>query len=261
MENDFSGYWVQIPNFVVNDKNLSDKALKVLCVLSTYINNTGFGWPKQKTLAERCNCGRLTISRAIKELIDAGYVTATNLYREDEGQTVNAYSITYNKKGDVSKMIHRCIKNDTGGCIKNDTGGVSKMIHMELDPIELDLNFKKFKKSACARTHAREVEEHNEYEDQINETDEERFIEIEREMHEVFTKREEWLWIKAVEFWKIGSNEYHVYTGTQFITEKLQDFDFEGRFLAMESVRGLEFTFGTNFYDLPAEYYKLNKTA
>lgn len=84
-----------IPAVVLKDAQLSDKQLRLLCVLSTYANREGWCYPKQNTLAKDCQCSDRQIRRDIQRLIDLGYVTVHPQYNSTHLRVRNLYRIRY----------------------------------------------------------------------------------------------------------------------------------------------------------------------
>lgn len=65
---------VSVPMFVVCDKDLTPLALKTFCVLSGLSNAKGYCYPTNTYLATVIDASKESISRAISELANKGYV-------------------------------------------------------------------------------------------------------------------------------------------------------------------------------------------
>ena len=84
-----------IPAIVLKDARLSDKQLRLLCVLSTYSNKEGWCFPRQNILAKDCKCSDRQIRRDLKGLIDLGYVKVYPQYNSTHLRLRNLYRIRY----------------------------------------------------------------------------------------------------------------------------------------------------------------------
>lgn len=69
-----SEQFVVIPTRVITD-NISDGLLRLLCVLSTFADESGSCYPSVKKLATRCHCTERSVQRNLALLIERGYVT------------------------------------------------------------------------------------------------------------------------------------------------------------------------------------------
>jgi hypothetical protein len=74
-----------IPGGAVTDPNISMRDLQVLALLGRHTDKKGWCWRSQVEMAQELRCGRATISRSIKRLVDAGWLEAEPLPR---GKTV-----------------------------------------------------------------------------------------------------------------------------------------------------------------------------
>lgn len=67
--------WAQIPNELIKDKDLSDRAVRVWCLLRTYAKSDGTeAFPNQTTIAEQLDISERTVIRMIEELRSAGWL-------------------------------------------------------------------------------------------------------------------------------------------------------------------------------------------
>jgi len=83
-----SGSFAMAPRAMVADHAVSDRAVRLYCVLTRYANTRDEAWPSQATLAKDLGCSKPTIERAVRELRETGWITvhrraagAGNLYR------------------------------------------------------------------------------------------------------------------------------------------------------------------------------------
>ena len=64
-----------IPEWIL-DSGISDKAIRLYCVLARYADNeTHRAYPSRDTLAQRMECSKASVDRAAQELIDVGAMT------------------------------------------------------------------------------------------------------------------------------------------------------------------------------------------
>ena len=79
-------YFSKIPKTMI--RSLSARALQVYAVLGDYRNQKlAYAWPSQKTIADDIGCSDRTVRDAIRELVDAGYVTVVRV----EGDSSHYY--------------------------------------------------------------------------------------------------------------------------------------------------------------------------
>lgn len=92
-----------------NQTGITSTAKLVLIFLADYHNNeTGLCFPSRATLAEKCCCDERTVTRIIKDLVDAGLVIAETQFDRSGRQTSNIYKLNMgggqNVEGEVDKM-------------------------------------------------------------------------------------------------------------------------------------------------------------
>ena len=68
-------YYAIIPANVRYDENLKDKAKLLYGEITALTNDKGFCWASNSYFAELYKVTKETISRLIKNLVDAGYIT------------------------------------------------------------------------------------------------------------------------------------------------------------------------------------------
>jgi hypothetical protein len=73
--------WASVPDGLIRS-GASSRAIVVYALLMRYANKDRTAWPRQSTLARELECSRATVERAVKELRESGWVTAT---RRTEG--------------------------------------------------------------------------------------------------------------------------------------------------------------------------------
>ncbi len=66
-----TGPFSLIPEWVL-DSGVSDRAVRLYCVLARYADKDGEAWPSRGLLAERLKCSRDSVDRAVRELVDVG---------------------------------------------------------------------------------------------------------------------------------------------------------------------------------------------
>lgn len=152
------GQFAVIPAKVLKDKRLSDKQLRLLCVLAAYTNaNDGYCYPSINRLADDCGCTRLSIIRNMDALIALGYVCKVRTYSgKNNGNTANLYYLHYDVEPEINpdeviRVIHNpSITSDTTPSIINDTTLVSPVIPKQYK--ENKIPFPKEKNNrACAQ--------------------------------------------------------------------------------------------------------------
>lgn len=212
-----------IPQKVLRNKDLKDNELRLLCVLSTYVNADLLCYPSYTTLAESCGCSRLTVIRILAKLCKLGYVVKIKTARQDGGCGSNVYYINYNP-------TPPSITTDTSPSITTDTSLVSPLIPAkELNPYELNINPKGFEKSARKRARIREENKLKAEQRRLDQTltDEDKAVfsaleeDLQGELGENTKKA-----LDLVEIKKIAFNEYAFVAGSDFIARRLEEVGF-----------------------------------
>src|SRR5271154_4034073 len=83
--------FAQIPEWILDSSDLTDKAVRLFCVLDRYANDSGRAFPGRTKLAERLGCSPNSLDRALAELVEVGALVVESRYREDGGRTSNDY--------------------------------------------------------------------------------------------------------------------------------------------------------------------------
>lgn len=118
-----------LPEWVLYHRGLSDRAIRLFCVLDRFADADGACFPSRKTLAERMGTSIKTIDRAMAELGAAGAVTVEVRMREGR-QTSNRYVLHGDPPGggtDVSPLV----RSDAGVGDRSDAQNES---HLEREP-------------------------------------------------------------------------------------------------------------------------------
>ncbi len=89
-----AGGFTQIPNFLLNDKDLSFAAKVVYSKLLSYAWHNNMVFPGQETMAEDIGSKRSTVNKAIKELEVKGWLA---IDRRGQGKT-NIYTLKHTVK-------------------------------------------------------------------------------------------------------------------------------------------------------------------
>ena len=89
--------YVALPQWALLMPGLSDAAVRVYALLLAHVNTTDgdqVAWPQQQSLAAMLGRHRNTISRAIRELVQAGLVTVTvERYGPNRSRRRNVYTV------------------------------------------------------------------------------------------------------------------------------------------------------------------------
>lgn len=89
-----AGGFTQIPNFIINNKNLSASAKIVYAKLLSYAWNNNYVYPGQETMAEETGIGKRSVVRFIAELENLGFL---EVQRRGQGLT-NRYVLRHTVK-------------------------------------------------------------------------------------------------------------------------------------------------------------------
>ncbi len=82
--------YAQLPERLL-DADVSDRAIRLWCILDRHANSDGRAWPGRPKLAQRLRCGVSSLDRALAELVDSGLVLVEPQYRGDGSRTSNSY--------------------------------------------------------------------------------------------------------------------------------------------------------------------------
>ena len=116
-----NNYQYPIPATVMADKKLSPTSKLVYGIIAALSQKEGHCWASSKFIAKQCGYSRVSVSRRISELADAGYIKVEIADRTK-------------RKILVSIPIHPCINSDTPlyqncnkTCINSDTENIKEI--------------------------------------------------------------------------------------------------------------------------------------
>lgn len=78
-----------LPEHLVRDRTLSDRAVRLWCLLDRYAGKDEVAFPSRETLSRDLSCSRPSVDRAVSELVDSGWMS--KIRRERGG--VNEYTL------------------------------------------------------------------------------------------------------------------------------------------------------------------------
>lgn len=82
-----------IPAVAFEDPRLLPSDIKVLGTLGSFLNRDYEAWPSQGLIAERARLDRKTVNRALRKLVDFGYVRASAKYPNAKMKSVMKYRV------------------------------------------------------------------------------------------------------------------------------------------------------------------------
>jgi biotin operon repressor len=94
-----AGGFTQVPNFILKNSGLSSNAKVAYALLLSYAWHNDRVFPGQERMAEDMGTSRPTVTRAVAELEEAGYLA---IIRRGQGLT-NIYKLRYAVKRKVKK--------------------------------------------------------------------------------------------------------------------------------------------------------------
>jgi Helix-turn-helix domain len=106
--------FAQVPEALILDTRVPDRSVRLWCLLSRYAGESGRAFPGRRRLAEQLGCSIPTISRALSDLVEAGWITRTrrpsmaNIWDTevyDEPNTVESEAIR--RGGSVAMRLER----------------------------------------------------------------------------------------------------------------------------------------------------------
>lgn len=133
-----------IPAAAVDDPKVSDLHLRILVLFGKASDNNGWLQVNQRLIAERTGRCRETINRAIRELVDLGYVRKKARFSGKDGrQLINDYQVVMDRADprdcrendavlDTSEYVP-CDVQITPPCDVQITGGVTSRDHTPCD--------------------------------------------------------------------------------------------------------------------------------
>jgi DNA-binding Lrp family transcriptional regulator len=94
---DRSGHLSIVPEVAIDDIRMGHAALRMLVALGTYADQQGWCYPKQKTLSDRLGISRQSVSAALRELAEMGYIEIHAQYSQATGSRIESrYRIVMN---------------------------------------------------------------------------------------------------------------------------------------------------------------------
>ena len=80
-------------NNIYADPDLPHRARTVYMYLRDRSNGEGECWPGIKRIKDDLHLSERTVKRAVRDLVDAGYIVSLPRFRENGGQTSNLYRL------------------------------------------------------------------------------------------------------------------------------------------------------------------------
>jgi len=114
---DKPSYYAVIPAEIRYDKKLSNFSKLLYAEISALCNKEGYCWANNNYFSKLYCVSNLTITRAITQLVEVGYIQR-ELENINGEKTTRKLRLTHQF---ISKMIIDPIKNDMEGGIKNDS--------------------------------------------------------------------------------------------------------------------------------------------
>lgn len=135
------GAFAQIPEVLVRDPEVSDRAIRIYALLWTYsAEKSRRAWPTRKTMAETLGVSRDTVDRGLRELEARGAIAIESDF-QGERQTSNIYTILV--LAETPKVMHRGRKSAppqlSTGAANMPTPGAANMRHQEQEPQEQEI--------------------------------------------------------------------------------------------------------------------------
>lgn len=101
------GPFAILPEWLLDDLELSDRAVRLYAVLARAAGAGRRAWPGRKLLAERLGCSPSAIDRCLRELRQAGALDVAERFTPAGRQTSNAYTIRLVRAADPSPPVTR----------------------------------------------------------------------------------------------------------------------------------------------------------
>lgn len=123
--------FTMIPNEIISNKNISQGAFKLYCILNSYCyGNKDTCFPSQKTLAEQMKKCIRTIQRYLKELIENGIIKIKR-----RGSTSNLYQLFRN----AAAKAKQCAENITEKFSNKKQKQKSKNTEVQYSPEQMGI--------------------------------------------------------------------------------------------------------------------------
>jgi len=98
----------QIPMVLISDPNLSTSAKMVWAYLHFRQGKNDIAWPSQETISEHTRISRATVSRAVLQLEEFGWIRIRRAYKSN--QRLNSYRMCF--PDDVKERVLEAFKNE-----------------------------------------------------------------------------------------------------------------------------------------------------
>ena len=134
-------HFAQVPDALVIDPRLSDRAVRLWVRLDKYAGKDGSSFPSRERLAKDIHCSVPSITRAFKELVEAGWVTRTRRSSMSNVWDTVLNDETTNPTGDVAGQDGR-ITGDPSGRITGDPSGESRVTRLEKETQQKETQLK-----------------------------------------------------------------------------------------------------------------------
>lgn len=96
----------RIPEWILLS-GISDKAVRLYCMLSRYADSEGKAFPGKKALMEKLSCSRTTIDNAFKELVRSAAIVVEPRWRDDGSRSTNQYILNWVQEHPTSPSDRR----------------------------------------------------------------------------------------------------------------------------------------------------------
>lgn len=136
------GRFAAIPQVLVRDSSVSDRAVRLYALLWTYSDERDReAWPSRKDMAEVLGVSLDTIDRGVKELAERGAISVESAF-DGPRQTSNVYTILTLPNDDEhsNEVIHRGRKYAAGGAANMRLSGAANMRLQEQEPDEQEVS-------------------------------------------------------------------------------------------------------------------------
>ncbi|BCG85341.1 hypothetical protein MesoLj113c_14510 [Mesorhizobium sp. 113-3-9] len=124
-----------IPADALADDRITDLHLRILAILGSHSDGNGWLQINQKTLAARAKKTRETINRAIRDLVEFGYVRKFDRIGDDNRRLISKYQVVMDRDPvDEVVDVDPVTPTSQGVCDPRVTGYVTSGDHRVCDP-------------------------------------------------------------------------------------------------------------------------------
>lgn len=136
------GKFAQIPEALVRDSNVSDRAIRIYALVWTYSSEKGRkAWPSRREMAAQLNVSVSTIDRGLRELEERGAIAIESDFNGDR-QTSNIYTILVLRND--PEVVHRGRKSEapplSTGAANLTRTGAANLTNQEQEPQEQEIS-------------------------------------------------------------------------------------------------------------------------